>query len=169
MHGRRLGILGLGRHGKGVAALARAFGMDVVAWRRGRADAECEGDVPFLSLDELLATSDIVSVHLRLSEESKGLLNGQALSKMKRGAILINTSRGAIVEEQELIRLLRTGHLGAAGLDVFQEEPLPPDSELRKLDNVVLTPHIGWRVEEVFYEFAEIAARQLEEQIRKGQ
>ncbi len=164
LHKRKLGILGLGRHGSRVAQIAStAFNMEVVAWDRGEGTYEENNGVKKLSLNELLETSDIVSVHLRLSRESTGLLNKERLGKMKPGAILINTSRGAIVDEDALIEMLRKRTLAGAGLDVFAKEPLPNDSPLRTLDNVILTPHIGWTVEEVFEEFASIACNQLME------
>ena len=100
---------------------------------------------------------------MRLSEESTSLMNKEKIAKMKAGAILINTSRGAIIDENALVEALTEGTLAGAGLDVFAEEPLPIDSPLRKLDNVILTPHIGWTVEEVFEEFAQIACTQLTE------
>jgi phosphoglycerate dehydrogenase-like enzyme len=159
--GRTLGILGLGRHGRPVAQLAAAFGMRVVAWdRRGRGGTD-EG-AELLPLGELLARSDVVSVHLRLSPESRGLLDRERLALLRPGAVLVNTARGAIVDEDALVEALRAGRLGGAGLDVFATEPLPADHPLRGLDNVVLTPHIGWKVDEVFQEFAEIAADQLD-------
>ncbi|HEV8285502.1 MAG TPA: NAD(P)-dependent oxidoreductase [Chitinophagaceae bacterium] len=159
---RRLGILGLGRHGSRVAHIAStAFNMEVVAWNRGGNTYDTSNGVKRLSLDELLETSDIVSIHLRLSEESTGLMNKERLEKMKAGAILINTSRGAIVDENALVEALTKGTLAGAGLDVFTQEPLAIDSPLRTLDNVIITPHIGWTVEEVFEEFAQIACAQL--------
>ena len=162
LSGRRLGLLGTGRHGTNVARIGAAFGMDVVAWARPGGRARWSfGDVPRLGLDELLATSDVVSIHLRLSDQSRGLLDRERLRSFKPGAVLVNTSRGAIVDEPALIEALGDGVLGAAGLDVFVDEPLPPGSLLRGLPNVVLTPHIGWTVEEVFDEFAAIAADQL--------
>ncbi|WP_181193177.1 NAD(P)-dependent oxidoreductase [Prauserella shujinwangii] len=163
LRGRRLGILGMGLQGAAVARLAKAFDMDVVAWARSGARAEPADGVPRLPMDELLATSDIVSVHLRLSEESRGLLDGAKLKAMKPGSVLVNTARGAIVDQDALVDALRHGPLRAAGLDVFAEEPLPADSPLRTLPNVVLTPHIGWTVREAFAEFAEGAAGQLED------
>jgi D-3-phosphoglycerate dehydrogenase len=162
LNGRRLGILGIGRHGSRVAQIAKtAFNMEVVAWARPGSTAIGSIDIPRLPLDELLRTSDVVSIHLRLSKESTGLLNTERLQTMKPGSVLINTSRGAIVDEAGLIDALTNGPLSGAGLDVFSPEPLPPDSPLRSLNNVVLTPHIGWTVEEVFEEFAQIACTQL--------
>ncbi len=159
---RRLGILGLGRHGSRVAHIAStAFNMEVVAWDRAVNTYDTSNGSKRLSLDQLLETSDIVSIHLRLSKESTGLMNKERLEKMKAGAILINTSRGAIVDENALVEALTKGTLAGAGLDVFTQEPLAIDSPLRTLDNVILTPHIGWTVEEVFEEFAQIACTQL--------
>jgi phosphoglycerate dehydrogenase-like enzyme len=161
---RRLGILGMGRHGSRVAEIAKqAFGMDVAAWDRNGAGGARPADIPRLSFDELLSTSDIISIHLRLSPESEKLVNADCFSKMKQGCILINTARGAIVDEAALVNALQQGKLAAAGLDVFETEPLPANSPLRKLNNVIITPHIGWTVEEVFEEFAQIACTQLTE------
>jgi D-3-phosphoglycerate dehydrogenase / 2-oxoglutarate reductase len=160
--GRRLGILGLGRHGARVARIAAdAFQMHVVAWARADRGTDAATGIARVPLPELLATSDIVSIHLRLSPESTRLLNRDRLHLMKPGAILINTARGAIIDEPALVEALASGRLSAAGLDVFATEPLPSDSPLRSLGNVVLTPHIGWTVQEVFEEFAQIAGTQL--------
>jgi phosphoglycerate dehydrogenase-like enzyme len=159
---RRLGILGLGRHGLRAAQIARmAFNMEVVAWERIENSFQSAHGIKRMPLDELLKSSDIVSIHLRLSKESTGLINKERLAKMKSGALLINTSRGAIVDENALIEALKNGRLAGAGLDVFTHEPLPKDSPLRKLNNVILSPHIGWTVEEVLEEFAKIASAQL--------
>jgi phosphoglycerate dehydrogenase-like enzyme len=161
--GRTLGILGLGRHGRPVARIAAAFGMLVLAWDRdpGAGYADDEPVAERLPLDDLLERADVVSVHLQLSPESSGLLDRGRLARMRPGAILVNTARGAIVDEQALVEALATGRLAGAGLDVFATEPLPADHPLRTAPNVVLTPHIGWKVEEVFTEWAEIAAEQL--------
>jgi phosphoglycerate dehydrogenase-like enzyme len=167
--GRTLGILGYGRLGHPVARLAEAFGMKVVAWDRTGSSPESDTfGVRRLPLDDLLATSDVVSIHLRLSEESRGLLNREKLWKMKPAALLINTARGAIIDESALIEVLREKRLAGAGLDVFDTEPLPPTSELRNLPNVLLTPHVGWKVREVLHEFVEIAADQLEAWLTAG-
>jgi len=167
--GRTLGILGYGRLGHPVARLAEAFGMKVVAWDRTEASPGSDSfGVERLPLDDLLAISDVVSIHLRLSEESRNLLNREKLWKMKPGAILINTSRGAIVDELALVEALRENRLAGAGLDVFSTEPLPPTSELRTLPNVLLTPHVGWKVQDVLHEFVEIAANQLEAWLTTG-
>jgi phosphoglycerate dehydrogenase-like enzyme len=165
--GRTMGILGYGRHGRPVARLAQAFGMRVIAWDRGGTSRQTDAfGVDRLPLDDLLAEADVVSIHLRLSEESRGLLSRGRLWKMKPGAILINTSRGAIVDETALIAALQEKRLFGAGLDVFAVEPLPPSSPLRTMPNVLITPHIGWKVRDVLEEFVQIAASQLEAWLR---
>jgi phosphoglycerate dehydrogenase-like enzyme len=159
--GKRLGILGLGRHGSRVAEIAmNAFKMEVVSWNRSPEGKTITG-VSRLSLEQLLSTSDVVSIHLRLSAESKNLLNFDRLSLMKVGSVLVNTARGAIVDEIALEKCLQAGKPAVAALDVFAEEPLPSNSKLRAFPNIVMTPHIGWTVEEVFEEFAQIACVQL--------
>jgi phosphoglycerate dehydrogenase-like enzyme len=144
-HGKTLGILGFGRIGSGVGRVGAALGMRVVAWgptlTRERAAA---GGAEMLELDDVLRQSDVVSIHLRLSPESRGLLSRERLALLRPSAYLINTARGAIVDEAALVDMLRGGRLAGAGLDVFGEEPLPADHPLRGLDNVVLTPHVGW-------------------------
>jgi phosphoglycerate dehydrogenase-like enzyme len=156
--GKKLGILGLGRIGREVAALAQAFGMQVLAWGPSlTAERAAQSRVRFMELDALLEEADIVSVQLRLSEQSRGLLNEQRLRRIGPQGVLINTARGAIVDEKALARVLAEGALGAAGLDVFVEEPLPSDSPLRRLDNVVLTPHLGWPADLTYATFARAA------------
>lgn len=161
LDGRTLGLLGYGRLGRPVAKLAAAFGMRVVAWDRGGPRSGGD-DVERLPLDDLLARADIVSIHLKLSDESRGLINRERLEKMKPTALLINTSRGAIVDEEALIHALRENRIAGAALDVFEVEPLPASSPLRALPNVLLTPHVGWKVTDVLHEFVAIAAEQLE-------
>lgn len=164
--GRTLGLLGVGRQGSAVARIASAFGMDVVAWDRPGSTRPADDSPRRLVLDELLAVSDVLSVHLRLTDQSRGLLDAERLRRTKPGAVLVNTARGAIIDEVALVDVLQGGPLSAAGLDVFATEPLPAESPLRGLPNVVLTPHLGWTVEEVFVEFAAIAADQLEQYLR---
>jgi len=167
--GRTLGILGYGRHGKPVARLAESFEMKVIAWDRTNSHpAPDEFGVRRIPLDDLLAESDIVSIHLRLSDEVRGLLSREQLSKIKPTAFLINTSRGAIVDEPALIEALREKRIAGAGLDVFAVEPLPASSPLRNMPNVLLTPHVGWQVRDVFQEFVEIAADQLDAWLNYG-
>jgi phosphoglycerate dehydrogenase-like enzyme len=160
--GRTMGILGYGRHGKPVARLAEAFGMNVIAWNRtGQSPQTDEFGVRRLPLEELLTRADVVSIHLRLSEESRGLLNTERIAKIKPGAFLINTARGAIIDETALVEALQHQRIAGAGLDVFAIEPLPESSPLRTLPNVLLTPHVGWQVSDVLHEFVAIAADQL--------
>ncbi len=152
--GKRLGILGLGRLGSKMAHYARAFDMEPVAWSQNLTPEKArEGGATWLSKDELLATSDIVSIHLVLSDRTRGLIGRAELARMRKGAILVNTSRGPIVDEQALIEALRSGHLAAAGLDVYDVEPLPAKHPLTTLDNLVLTPHLGYVADAIFRVF----------------
>ncbi|HEY7060440.1 MAG TPA: D-2-hydroxyacid dehydrogenase family protein [Chloroflexota bacterium] len=144
-HGKTLGILGFGRIGGGTARVAQVLGMQVVAWGPTlTAERAQAGGATFLPLDDVLRTADVVSIHLRLSPESRGLLSRERLALLRPSAYLINTARGAIVDEVALVETLQGGRLAGAALDVFHEEPLPPDHPLRRLDNVILTPHVGW-------------------------
>ncbi len=138
LHGKTLGIIGLGAIGKQFARIAAGIGMKVVAWTMHPNPALGFELVP---LDTLLETSDVVSLHLRLSEETRGFLGAPQLARMKPGAIFINTARGPIVDEAALIDALATRRIAGAGLDVFDREPLPENHPITKLDNVVLTPH----------------------------
>jgi len=160
---KKLGILGLGRIGREVASLAQAFGMRVLAWgpTLTAERAGCSG-ATFMELDALLEEADVVTVHLKLSEDSRGLLNEQRLRRIGSDGVLINTARGAIVDENALACVLSEGALGAAGLDVFVEEPLAPDSPLRRLDNVVLTSHLGWPADLTYRTIAQAAVAIVE-------
>jgi phosphoglycerate dehydrogenase-like enzyme len=146
--GKTLGLLGLGNIGSTVAGYAKAFGMRVIAWSENLSEARAQA-TGALRVDKkaLFEQADILSVHLVLSERSRHLVNAQALAWMKRGALLVNTSRGPIVEEQALIAALESGRLGGAALDVFDQEPLAADHPLRRLPNVLATPHIGYVTE----------------------
>ncbi|GLW12567.1 2-hydroxyacid dehydrogenase [Microtetraspora sp. NBRC 13810] len=146
LHGSTLGLLGLGRIGAQMAALGRAFGMDVVAWSRNLTpERTAELGVRLApSLDALLAESDVVSVHLVLGERTRGLIGERELGLMRPTAFLVNTSRGPIVDEAALVAALRAGRIAGAGLDVYATEPLPPGHELRTLPNVLATPHLGY-------------------------
>jgi phosphoglycerate dehydrogenase-like enzyme len=146
--GKKLGILGLGRIGREVATLAQAFQMQVLAWGPTLTpERATRSGATFMDLDALLKEADVVTVQLKLSDESRGLLDERRLRLIGPRGVLINTARGAIVDEQALARVLAEGALGAAGVDVFAVEPLAPDSPLRRLDNLVLTSHIGWPVD----------------------
>jgi phosphoglycerate dehydrogenase-like enzyme len=149
--GKTLGLLGAGQLGGAMVPVARALGMDVVAWSQNLTEERCaELGVTRVSKDELLSLSDVLGVFLVFSERSRNTLRADDLAKMKRGAILVNISRGPIVEEAALIEALRSGHLAGAGLDVFDREPLPADHPFRSLENVVVTPHVGYVTERGF-------------------
>jgi phosphoglycerate dehydrogenase-like enzyme len=149
--GKTLGLLGAGRLGGAMVGVAKALGMDVVAWSQNLTGERCaELGVSRVTKDELLAAADVLGVFLVFSERTRNLLRAGDLAKMKRGAILVNISRGPIVEEQALIDALRSGQLYGAGLDVFDREPLPLDHPFRSMDNVVLSPHTGYVTEELF-------------------
>ena len=143
--GRTLGLLGLGRIGKRMAEYAKVFGMEVIAWSQNlTAEAAAEVGVRRVEKDELFAQSDVVSIHLVLSDRTRGLVTARELGLMKPTAFLINTSRGPIVVEADLVAALRAGTIAGAGLDVFDQEPPRPDHPLRTLENVTLTPHLGY-------------------------
>ncbi len=149
--GKTLGLLGAGRLGGAMVPVARALGMDVVAWSQHLTGERCaELGITRVTKDELLAAADVLGVFLVFSERTRNTLRGDDLAKLKPGAIVVNISRGPIVEERALIESLRSGRLAGAGLDVYDREPLPPDHPFRVLDNVVVTPHIGYITERLF-------------------
>jgi lactate dehydrogenase-like 2-hydroxyacid dehydrogenase len=156
--GKQLGILGAGRIGRAVGARASAFGMDVVFTRHGSV-SEVDGH-PALSMDEVLVTSDVVSVHTPLTPETRHLIDRRALARMKPSAYLINTARGLVVDEEALVTALESGAIAGAGLDVFEREPMVHPGLLR-LENVVLAPHIGSSTHETRTAMAELAARNV--------
>jgi len=159
LHGKTLGIVGLGRVGRHVAKIAHAFEMRVLAWSPRLTDqAALAVEAKRRELDDLLRESDVVSIHLTLSPESRGLLNAARIGLMKPTAYLINTARGPIVDEAALIAALAEGRIAGAGLDVFENEPMPFDHPLTKLPNLVLTPHLGWPTDEAYARFADAAA-----------
>src|SRR5918992_1315682 len=162
LKGKTLGILGLGKIGTEVAAIARAFGMNVIAWGPTlTAERASKANATFLPLEEVLKSADVISIHLKLSEESRNLLNEKRLRLMKKSAYLVNTARGAIVDETALVKVLSEGAIAGAALDVFVEEPLPANHPLLKLSNVVLTPHLGWPTDSGFAGFAENAVTNI--------
>jgi lactate dehydrogenase-like 2-hydroxyacid dehydrogenase len=154
--GKRLGIVGPGRIGSAFASRAKAFGLEVVV--AGRSEAPDVG--PRLSLEELLATSDFVSLHCPLTAETRHLVDAAALSRMKPTAYLINTARGSIVDEEALVHALRSGEIAGAGLDVFEDEPRVHPG-LLALENVVLVPHVGSATESTRGRMALAAARDM--------
>ena len=162
LHGKTLGLVGLGRIGKHVAGLGLAFGMRVLAWSRNlTAEAAAEAGVERRELDDLLGASDVVSIHVPLAASSRDLIDARRLALMKPTAYLVNTARGPIVTEAALVAALERRQIAGAGLDVFDQEPLPKDHPLTKLDNVVLVPHIGWPTDDGYEKFAATAADAL--------
>jgi phosphoglycerate dehydrogenase-like enzyme len=152
--GRTLGLLGLGRIGKRMAQYARAFDMNVIAWSQNlTAEAAASSGAVRVDKDELFARSDIVSIHVQLSERTRGLVTARELALMKPDAYLINTSRGPIVDEAALIDVLRSRRIAGAGLDVFNTEPPPADHPFRDMDNVTVTPHLGYVTRETLAAF----------------
>ena len=154
LNGKVLGVLGLGTLGSRVARFGRAFEMEVLAWSQSltteRAAAAGAALVP---KDELLARADVVTIHLVLGDRTRGLIGAGELGRMKRTAYQVNTSRGPIVDERALVRALERGTIAGAGLDVFDEEPLPADHPFRTLPNTVITPHLGYVTEETYRVF----------------
>jgi phosphoglycerate dehydrogenase-like enzyme len=159
---KTVGILGLGKIGTEVAAIARAFDMNVIAWGPTLTEERArKAQALYIPLEELLKQADVVSIHLALSEQSRHLINAKRLRLMKKTAYLINTARGAIVDEAALVTVLEERAIAGAGLDVFIEEPLPANHPLLRLDNVVLTPHLGWPTDSGFQGFAENAVNNI--------
>ena len=149
IEGRTLGVVGLGKLGSKVAGLAKAFGMNVIAWSPNLTAEKCgELGVSYASREELFSKADIVTIHVVLSQRSRGLVGRDDLARMKPTAYLVNTARGPIVDEAALLDALRERRIAGAGVDVFSVEPLPTDHPFRKLDNLVLTPHLGYATED---------------------
>ncbi|MFE5506352.1 D-2-hydroxyacid dehydrogenase family protein [Amycolatopsis japonica] len=172
LSGKTLGLLGLGRLGAGAAKIGQAFGMETIAWSQNLTQEKADPHgVTAVSKDELFARADVLSIHLVLSGRSRGLVGAPELAAMKPTAMLVNTSRGPIVDEAALVDALRRKEIAVAALDVYDVEPLPSEHPLRTLDNVVLTPHIGYvtrEAYEIFYRDAveDIAAFQAGSPIR---
>ena len=164
MHGKTLGLLGLGRIGSAVAGIGQAFGMKTIAWSQNlTAEKAAEHGVRAVSKGELFADSDVLSIHLVLSRRTRALVGAAELAAMKDTAILVNTSRGPIVDEDALVEALRARQIGKAAIDVYDTEPLPADHPLRALPNALLTPHIGYVSRDLYETFygdavADIAA-----------
>jgi phosphoglycerate dehydrogenase-like enzyme len=145
LEGLTLGVLGLGKLGARTARIAQAFGMKVIAWSQNLTPEKCqEAGVTYAAKEDLFRQADFVTIHLVLSQRTRGLVGAKELALMKPSAYIINTSRGPIIEETALLAALRGKKIAGAGLDVFDVEPLPVDHQLRKMDNVVLTPHLGY-------------------------
>ena len=145
VEGMTLGVLGLGKLGQRVAATAKTLGMKVIAWSQNLTPEKAkEAGADYVSKEDLFSKADIVSIHVVLSDRSRGLVGAKELGLMKKTAYLVNTARGPIVDEKALIAVLNANSIAGAGLDVFDVEPLPLDHPFRKMDNVVLTPHLGY-------------------------
>jgi D-3-phosphoglycerate dehydrogenase len=145
IEGKTLGVLGLGKLGARAAGVGKAFGMKAIAWSQNLTPERCkEVGVEYATKDDLLRNADIITIHLVLSDRTRGLIGAKELGLMKKTAYLVNTSRGPIIDEKALIDALNAKQIAGAGLDVFDVEPLPLDHVFRKMDNVVITPHLGY-------------------------
>jgi phosphoglycerate dehydrogenase-like enzyme len=149
---KTLGVIGLGKLGSRVARYGKAFDMEVLGWTRTDAAARCAelGIGHAASLDDLLQRSDVISLHLTLTPETRGIVGARELGLMRRDAVIVNTARGPLIDEAALVSALREGRIGGAGLDVFDTEPLPDDHPFRSLPNVVATPHLGYVTRETY-------------------
>lgn len=162
LRGRTIGLIGLGGIGARMAAIARGLGMEVIAWTRAPSPARAAAHgVRFAELDSLMKTSDVVSLHLSLTPETKEILGVKQLDLLKPSAIIVNTARAELVDEAALIERLRSGRIAGAGLDVFSAEPLPKAHPYAGLDNVVLTPHVGYNTTDATHALLDIAIRNL--------
>ncbi len=163
LKGKTLGIVGMGRIGKAVAEKAKAFGMRVLYYSRRKIplNEERRLGAKYVSLEKVFEEADFISLHVPLTKETYHLVNWDLLCKMKPTAFLINTSRGAVIDENALIKALKEGKIAGAALDVFEEEPLPPKSELTSMKNVLLLPHIGSATKETRIKMAEVVAENL--------
>src|SRR3954463_2376660 len=151
IEGRTLGVIGLGKLGTKVSKLAQAFGMNVIAWSPNLTPEKCkEAGVTYATKEELFGTADVITIHVVLGPRSRGLVGREDLLRMKPTAYIVNTARGPIIDEAALLEVLQQKKIAGAGIDVFSVEPLPTDHPFRKLDNMVVTPHLGYATEEVF-------------------
>lgn len=154
LEGLTLGIVGLGKLGQRVAAIGKAFGMKAIAWSQNLTpEKAAAGGADYASREDLFARSDFVTIHLQLSDRTRGLIGAADLGRMKKDAYLINTARAPIVDQAALLKALQENKIGGAGLDVFETEPLPLDHPYRKLGNVVLTPHLGYVSEQNYRKY----------------
>ena len=154
LKGNILGIFGLGKQGKQVANFAKAFGMRVIAWSHNLSEEECKKiNIEYVESLDLFKMSDILTIHTRLSERTKGYIDKDKLKLMKKKSVIVNTSRGPIINEQDLINALNDGTISCAALDVYDQEPLPKDHILRQTKNTILTPHIGYVSSEAYEKF----------------
>jgi phosphoglycerate dehydrogenase-like enzyme len=156
LHGKTLGVLGLGRLGARVAAIGAAFGMQVIAWSPNlTAERAAAAGARMVTREELFARSDVLTIHLVLGPSTRGIVDAGQLARMRSSAILVNTSRGQLVDENALVEALAEKRIAAAALDVFEREPLAADHPLLRMDNVVLSPHLGYVTRESYGIFFE--------------
>ncbi len=154
LEGMTLGVVGLGKLGQRVAAIAKAFGMKVIAWSQNLTEEKAkEAGVTYATREQLFSTADFITIHYQLGERSRGLITAEDIGRMKKSAYLINTARAPIVDQAALLKALQMKQIGGAGLDVFETEPLPTDHPYRRLDNVVLTPHLGYVSEQNYRKY----------------
>ena len=157
LYGKTLGIFGLGKQGKQVARFGNAFGMNVIAWSHNLTKEVCDlENVTLVSSDKMFKNSDVLSIHTKLSDRTRGFINSKQIKMMKKTSIIINTSRGPIINEKDLINCIKDNSISGVGLDVYDIEPLPIDHELRNLSkkyNVVLSPHLGYVSSETYEKF----------------
>ena len=154
LKGNTLGIFGLGKQGLQVANFGKAFGMKIIAWSHNLKEEDCKkASVEYVNSSDLFKMSDILTIHTRLSDRTQGYINKDKLKLMKKGAVIVNTSRGPIIKEQDLIEALNQGIISCAALDVYDQEPLPAGHILRKTQNTILTPHIGYVSVEAYEKF----------------
>jgi D-3-phosphoglycerate dehydrogenase len=168
LRGKTLGLVGIGRIGGRVAELSKAFGMSVLAYDPyvPHEKARAMGVEKRERLEEVLSGSDVISIHVALTPETRHLIGERTLQHTRKGALLVNISRGQVIDTAALVKSLKSGHLGGAGLDVFEEEPLPREHELRSLPNVVLTPHVGASTREAQDAAGQMAAEQVVKVLR---
>ena len=162
LRGKTLGLIGFGRIAEAVVPLAQAFGMKVICWTRNPDDERARlHRIEFVELEQLLAGSDVVSLHLLSTAETNGMLDAARLKSIKPGAIVINTARSQLLDEAVLVELLRSGQIAAAGIDVFDQEPISPGHPYLELDNVVMTPHVAYNTPEALTEMYDTAIDNL--------
>ncbi|MEL0105729.1 MAG: D-2-hydroxyacid dehydrogenase family protein [Rhodospirillaceae bacterium] len=162
LEGKTLGVIGLGRIGPKIAALGNAFDMSVIAWSQNMTpDIAGQAGAKFVEKDDLFRNADIITVHVALSDRTRRLIGAREIELMKKSAYLVNTARGPIIDEAALIEALERNAIAGAGLDVFEKEPLPADHPFRQLDNVIVTPHIGYVTEESFRAYYQSAVENI--------
>ena len=163
LEGKTLGVLGLGNLGARVARVGAAFGMRVIAWSPNlAAERAAEAGATRMDKAALMAESDVLTLHVVLSERSRGIVGAEDIARMKRGALIVNTSRGPLIDQAALVAALREGRIAGAGLDVYDQEPLPPDHPILSAPNTVLTPHLGYVTEENYRVYFQGAVEAVE-------